>query len=170
MKIPVLPLTALFLAAACQWSPALAQASSVSVRVEQVNKTERDDSKKYKRTYSRALNIFVQNGAAELTDLKVKYVIFGREADGLMVTLGEGEHMVSARPRMNEKVETKSTTVTFEDEHLDKGKKIPDTGYRIIGHGVRVFQGDKVVAESYDPASLKAEWGKTGPVPKTLKK
>jgi hypothetical protein len=43
---------------------------------------------------------------------------------------------------------------------VKKKAKIPASGSTIVGNGVQVLQGDKVVAESYDPPSLKEDWAK----------
>ena len=80
MKSPVSSL--LYLAAIVLGIPAvaLAESSPVHVRTEQSNKVEVE--KKYTRNASRSLKIFVSSSSKETLDLKVKYVVFGREEIG----------------------------------------------------------------------------------------
>ena len=48
--------------------------------------------------------------------------------------------------------------------------KIMGTGNKVTGYGVQVFLGDKLVAESYEPASLKEASSKAPPVAAPPKK
>ena len=67
------------------------------------------------------------------------------------------------KPHSTEKVETAQTKVTAAEAHYDAKtkKKTEASGATIVGAGVQVMQGSTLVAEWYDPASLKEQWGKT---------
>ena len=49
--------------------------------------------------------------------------------------------------------------------HFDaKAKgKIDPSGAILLGEGEQVLQGDKIVAEEYNPPSMKEQWGKAAP-------
>lgn len=138
--------------------------SAVSIRVEQANKSDMDGKDRTKRDHERTLNVFVTNNSSEQLDLKVKHVIFGRDMlHHDYMTAGEGEKAVTVKPHSSEKVETPPAKTTSIDQHFDTKtkKKVDASGATIVGAGVQVMQGEKLVAEWYDPMSLKASWGKT---------
>lgn len=138
--------------------------SAVSIRVEQANKSDMDGKDRTKRDHERTLNIFVTNNSGEELNLKVKHIIFGRDlVHHDYMTAGEGEKDVTVKPHSMEKVETPAAKTTSVDRHFDAKTKKPveASGASIVGAGVQVMQGDKLVAEWYDPLSLKASWGKT---------
>jgi hypothetical protein len=139
-----------------------ADVSPIRVRVEVTSKTDADRGKdKDTTTYSRFLNVIVDNGGAEAAELKIKYAIFGRDiASKDIVTLGSGEVPVSVKPRGSEKVQTPKADAVLDEPKPQKGQKKADpTGNKIVGHGVQVLKGDTVVAEVYEPASMKASFG-----------
>jgi hypothetical protein len=161
--------TALFLAAS------QAEVSPIRVRVEVTSKTDADRGKdKDSTTYSRVLNIIVDNSAPEAAELKVKYAIFGRDVSSKdIVTLGMGELPASVKARGTEKVQTPKAEATVEEvKKAAKGEKKPDpTGTKMVGHGVQVLKGDTVVAEAYEPASMKTEFASAkAPKPAAAKK
>jgi hypothetical protein len=152
-----------------------AEVSPIRVRVEVTSKTDADRAKdKDTTTYSRLLNVIVDNGGAEAAELKVKYAIFGRDVESRdIVTLGMGELPVSVKARGTEKVQTPKADATVEEvKKAPKGEKKPDpTGKKIVGHGVQILKGDTVVAEAYEPASMKTEFTSAkAPKPAAAKK
>ncbi len=180
MKLSFLPTTLCAFALIAAVSPAQAQVSPFRVRVEQVNKS---DNEKFNKTQTRSLKIFVSNSSKEAAELIAKYVFFGREIKGNeVVKIDEGEKAVSVKPLGTEMVETGSATTKMEEAHSastgkgkggggnssgkgnSPGKKVEASGHKFVGYGVQVYQGDKLVAESYDPLSGKEEWTKAYPV------
>jgi hypothetical protein len=166
MKTP-----ALFIAALCAFAldfstagTAQAEPSAISIRVEQSNRSTSDPKDHFIRTHIRSLNIFVTNNSSAPAQLKVKHIIFGREMiHHDFVTIAEGEAPLTVKPHTTEKIETPEAKVVSTDAHFDaKAKKaVAGAGATIIGSGVQVMQDKAVVAEFYDPASIKERWGKT---------
>jgi len=141
-----------------------AETSAVSIRVEQANKSDMDGKSRTVREHTRTLNIFITNNSGDQLDLKVKHIIFARDLlHHDYVTAGEGEKAIVVKPHTSEKVETPAATTTSTDQHFDPKtkKRVDASGATIIGAGVQVMQGTKLVAEWYDPISLKESWGKT---------
>ena len=135
-----------------------AGSSPVSLRVEQLNKT---DNEKDKKTAKRSLKIHLSNSSAEPLELKVKYALFGRSAaTGDIQSVDAGDRPCPVKARASEIVETTEATAVFVEAKNDRGKRKPASGMRFIGYGVQVFIGDKMVAEAYDPLSLKESWNK----------
>jgi hypothetical protein len=174
MKCIVSPIACIGLAMIGFVSNASAQVSPFRVRVEQVAKSE---TEKYTKTQKRSLKIFVSNSSKEASELTAKYYFFGREAKGNdVVKLDEGAKPVSSKPLSTEMVESGTVTSVFEEEHASSyskgkaGKKTEATGTKILGFAVQVFQGDKMVAESYDPPSMKEQISKAMPVVKPAPK
>lgn len=170
MKLTVSP-TAVLAAALIALSPgARAEISPFRVRVEQVSKSE---TEKHTKTQKRSLKIFVSNSSKEPAELIAKYYFFGRELKGNdVVTLDEGAKPVSAKALGTEMVESAIVTSVSEEEHSSgyssrggssrssSGKRVEASGTKILGYAVQVFQGEKMVAEAYDPPSTKEQVGK----------
>jgi len=160
-KLPIAFIAALVLGAA---GTLRAETADVHVRVEQIIKSDMNQKDKSNRPHSRTLHIFVTNNSLDQLELKVKYIVFGRDMiKHDLITSGEGESPVSVKPRSTEKVETAETKVTATEAHYDAKtkKKTEASGATIAGIGVQVMQGNTLVAEYYDPPSLKEQWGKT---------
>jgi hypothetical protein len=148
---------------------AVAEPSPVHVRTEQSNKLEVE--KKYTRNAGRSLKIFVSNGAKDSVDLKVKYFVFGRDvASHDFVTIDQGEKPIQVKGFATEMIETPTAKATAIDAHADKAKRIEAAGIKFVGHAVQVFQADKIVAEFYEPTTVKEQIGKAGPPPTPAKK
>jgi hypothetical protein len=136
----------------------------VRVRTEQSNKL---DIEKTTKSAARSLKIFVSNASKEMIDVKVKYLFFGRDAKGKdVVVVDQGEKPIQVKPLATEMIETPTAKATFIEAHAEKNKKVEASGIKFIGHAVQVFQSDKMVAEYYDPLSVKEQVGKAGPAPK----
>jgi len=168
MRSPLL-LGALLFSAALATAPLAKAESAVALRVEANVKSEMGKSSNIGRTQHRGLTIYLSNNSPELLNLKVKYVIFGRSAvHHDVITVGQGENPVQIKAMSNEKVDITPVTSTATETHYDvkAKKKVDATGASIIGQGVQVWLGDKVVAEYYEPLSLKEEFAKISPVTK----
>lgn len=144
------------------FTPAVfAQVSPVRLRVEQVSKS---DTTSYKTVQTRSLNVQVSNGSLEAVELKLKYVIFGRNLKGGdVVTVGSGEVPVTVKPQGTEKVTTPVATSVSQEARIGSKGKSEEAGSRIIGQGVQAWKGETMVAEFYEPASVKEHFGKAPP-------
>jgi hypothetical protein len=141
--------------------------SAVRLRVEQVSKS---DTISYKSVQSRSLNITVANSSNEALELKVKYVVFGRDVSTKdVVTVGQGELPVSVKALGTEKVQTPAAQAASEDARIGSKGKSEAMGSKIIGQGVQVLRAEAVVAEYYEPMSVKEHFGKA-PVAQPLDK
>jgi hypothetical protein len=162
----ILPIVVFGFVSALSGLAAQAQVSPVRVRMEQSSKSDKSDSKTGSKTVqSRNLVIYVTNGSKEPLDLKVKYAFFGRGlVDRQIATMEEGELPVSVKENGTEKVSTPEVNAESEDPRpgtkQKDGKKMLPSGHKLVGQGVQVFNGDKLVAEAYEPASMKESFGK----------
>ena len=170
MKLIIPPVAVLAVALISLVPSARAEVSPFRVRVEQANKNE---IAKLAKTQKRSLKIFVSNASKESAELRAKYVFFGRDAKGNdIVKIEEGEKPVSVKGLSTEMVESAVATSTFEEAHsanASKGKagpKVEASGTKMLGYGVQILQGEQVVAESYDPPSMKEQWSKAMPATK----
>lgn len=114
------------------------------------------------RTHVRRLHVFVTNNSAALLDLKVKYEVFGRDMlTHDIVKVSEGEQPLQVKPHSAANVDSVDAKCVSSEQHWDpKAKKMIDpSGATIIGSGIQIMQGNNLLAEWYDPASLKDEWG-----------
>ena len=163
----VLPLLISVLAAIF---PVAAQAQASPVRV-QVAQTGKIDTLGYKTVQTRTLTITVTSSSAEPLNLKVKYAILGRDISNQDVfTLTQGELPVAVKARGVEKVQSMTATAAAEEARIGSKGKSDAFGYKIIGQGVQVLNGETVVAEYYEPAAIKESFGKAPPAPKIEKK
>jgi hypothetical protein len=170
MKFNVSPIVGLAVAMLALGISARAEISPYRLRVEQVSKSENE---KFTKTQKRSLKIFVSNSSKEAGELLAKYVFFGKQAKGSeVVKIDEGEKAVSVGPLATQMVESGIATATFEEEHSSggyskgsrsSGKKVEASGSKITGFGVRLYKGETMVAESYDPPSGKEAWEKAYP-------
>jgi len=136
--------------------------SAIEARVEQVSKMTVPKGAA-SRTQTRFLKVFLSNASHDEVSLKIKYAFFGhgvKDHDDFVVT--EGEKDATVKPAGITEEDTPSATAT-ETRAI---KKTPASGTVIVGYGVQVFLGDKMVAESYEPSSLKSQMGKAPPAPK----
>ena len=144
-----------------------AEVSPVRVRVE---KTGKSDTNAYKTVQTRSLTVYVSNASREPLDLKVKYAIFGRDIKSKeVVVVLEGELPISVKAQATEKVQTPLAHAVSEEARIGSKGKTDDAGNRIMGQGVQIWQGAKLVAEVYDPESLKESFGKA-PAAKVIEK
>lgn len=155
MRTLLLP--ALLLACAA----ARAEISPISIRVEQV---AGHSAGKVEHEQKRSLKVHLTNGsAADLAGLKVKYFYFGKDVKtGDVSIVDKGERGADVKAHRTELVETPTFTAKFTDDHSEKSgkstyKKIEGEGTKLVGHAVQVFSGDKLLAEFFSEASLKAK-------------
>ena len=140
---------------------AFAQVSPVLLRVEQVSKS---DTTSYKTVQARSLNVHVTNGSLESVELKLVYVVFGRNLKGGdIVTVGSGELPVTVKPQGTEKLTTPAVTAVSQEARTGSKGKSEEAGSRIMGQGVQAWKGETMVAEFYEPASMKEHFGKAPP-------
>ena len=133
--------------------------------MEQPSKTDIEGDTK---TVKRALKISVVNSSNEPLELKLKYVLFGRDAaDKDIKAIDQGDRPAPVKPRSTEIVETGTATAVFVEARFDPGthKRVPASGTKFVGYGVQVLLGDRLVAESYVPPSMKAAWGQAPAAP-----
>jgi hypothetical protein len=160
MKFLASPITAFCLSISALVAVAHAEVSPVHMRIEASNKAE---TTKTSSTQSRSLTVYVDNSSQEQMELKVKYEIFGRDATSKdIVSVGKGEVPVSVKPHGQEKVSTPEAKATYNDPKPAKGqtKKVDPSGEKIVGHGIQLLKGDTVLAEIYEPMSMKDSFGK----------
>lgn len=144
---------------------ASAQVSPIRLRVEQQSKS---NTASYKSIQSRSLTVHLTNSAPQPADVIVKWAVLGRDIKSKdIVTVEQGEMKSSMKASGGEKLQTPVAQAAAEEARIGSKGKSDDIGTKIIGHGVQVFQGDKLVAEFYEPASIKASFWKA-PVAKPL--
>jgi len=167
MKSPLLPIAAILAVVAGLAGTLRAENDPISIRVEQFTKSDMNPKDVINRNHSRTVNVFVTNNSNDTVELKIKHVVFGRSMlKHEVITAGEGETPYTAKPHTTEKVGTGEAKITSVEQHWDKKAKkmIEASGATIIGVGVQVHQGSTLVAEFYDPPSIKEQWGKTIPL------
>jgi hypothetical protein len=164
MRSSLLPVAALFAALLSFTATGRAEEGGALMRVEQATRSDMNPKNRLNRVHSRTLVVFVTNNSGEELQLKVKHIVFGRSLfNHDLVTVGQGERPVAVKPHSTERVETTEAKVIGSEQHWDaKAKKMIDaSGANIIGAGVQLLLKDKVIAEWYDPESIKGQWGKT---------
>ncbi len=158
---------ALLLGAACLVSTAAAQLSPIRLRVEQTSKS---DTTSYKSVQARSLAIHLTNSSPQPADVIVKWAVLGRDIKSKdIVTVEQGEMKSSMKASGGEKLQTPFAQAAAEEARTGSKGKSEDIGTKIIGHGVQVWQGEKLIAETYEPTSIKASFGKA-PVAQPLDK
>lgn len=143
------------------FSAAQAQVSPIRLRVEQSNK---NTTKAYKTVQARTLTIYVANSSPQAAEVVVKWAVLGRDIKSKdFVTIEQGEMKSSLGPSGTDKRDTPEVNASSEEARLGSKGKTEDMGNKIVGHGVQVWQGDKLAAELYEPASIKEHFGKAPP-------
>ena len=166
--MPLKPL-ALFLVCVMAIS-ARAEVSPVSMRVEQVSKNEIG---KWKHTQTKSLKVLLSNSSQQdKPGLLVKYYFFGKGAgDHEAMLLHKGELRAGVKAHATTTVETPTVSRTYIEEHFEgsggtgkkrrkPGKKIEESGEKIVGYGARIFEGDKMLAEFFSGPSYKELLGR----------
>jgi hypothetical protein len=130
----------------------------VSVRVDQISKSDNDKTSK---TQTKSLKIALSNNSAvEMTHLSVKFYFFGKDVqDKDIVVLEQGEKFSDLKPRGRDALETANFTATVKEGKPSKNKRAEDTGTKFVGYGVQVSDKGKVVGEYFSLPSLKEKVG-----------
>ncbi len=147
-----------------------ADASGILLRVEQHNTSDMNAKDRFSRTQKHSLKIYLTNSSANPADLKVKYTYYGRDLlSHDVVVIKAGEDQVAVKPQGEASDDAGSATSQSTDEHFlagAKGKaatKVPAVGDKFVGYSVQVYSGSALVAETYEPLSMKDEVGKAQP-------
>ena len=139
---------------------ASAQVSPVSMRVEQVTKTDND---KHKHVQKRSLKVHLTNASQQAREgLTLRYYFFGKAVgDNDVILLEKGERSATVASNKTEIVETPIVTKTYEDAHFEgggkgkSGEKVKASGEKLVGYGVQLFEGEKMLTEQFSQASYK---------------
>lgn len=150
----------------------LAEIGPLRMDVMQRQKTDSTGKSKESKKQTRSLEITLQNLSRENHDgLTVKYWFFTKGVkSGDTSVFKQGERKVSLPAGKKEMVESEQVTSSYtEDHHKVENKKsgkgdkrstrqsvskVEGSGERIVGYGVRVFSGGKVLAETFSPQGL----------------
>jgi hypothetical protein len=124
------------------------------------------------KTQHRELKIKLLNNSNEsFSNLVVKYWFFGRDMKAKSHqadVLKSGERKASLGPRASETVESEQVMSKYVEEHNKpaaggkggkggggKAAKIPASGQKIMGFAVKVYNGDKILAQYYSEDAYK---------------
>ena len=147
-----------------------ADASAILLRVEQHNTSDMNPKDRFQRTQKHSLKVYLTNSSPNPADVKVKYTYFGRDlVSHDVVVINSGEQQAAVKPQGEAEVDLGSVTSASTDEHYQaggKGKvatKIPAAGAKFVGYAVQVYGGSTLLAETYEPLSMKDEIGKAQP-------
>lgn len=166
----ILPIASVFLFCLNQATTVHGEPGAVTLHVQQNVTSDMGKVVKFQRTQHRSLIISLTNTSSALLDVSVKHIVFGRSVLGHdVVVISDGERPLKLGPLASEQFETTVATAVAVETHYDitKKVKVEGSGASIIGHGVQVLQGGKVIAEAYEPLSLKEDWGKAKPLTPT---
>lgn len=111
------------------------------------------------RSRDMALNIKIQNmGASEMTDLVVKYTVFGRDRQTRAIRpAGQGEKTITVKPLETKTVKTDPVNFESHDmtyNHGAFGNLNSQSGSEYYGIAVNVFVGSDKVATFLNPTTL----------------
>jgi hypothetical protein len=144
-----------------------AQVSPISMRIEQVTKSE---TEKFKHIQKHSLKFFLTNGSSQdRSGLVVRYFFFGKEAgSNEAILLDKGERPASVASHKTEIVETPVVSKTFLEAHYDTGKggaqnkgatklgkKVEASGEKFVGYGGQLFDKETLLAEYFSEPSFK---------------
>ncbi|MCX7827020.1 MAG: hypothetical protein N2689_15935 [Verrucomicrobiae bacterium] len=150
-------------------APAFAQLAAVQLMEVKAVNTKRDSASGYANqsvyAQTRALRITLRNTTAQpLHGIKVRWgVVKDRLPSGNPIvkpyTAAFGaEETIDLKP-----FETRTIETAPVDAHGARWNYLPPSGEKIVGHGVQVVLGDKVVAEEITPPSYKKTFDKIYP-------
>lgn len=145
-----------------------AEVSPIRMDVVQKQKTDSKGKANETKSQMRSLDITLQNlSRVNCDNLVVKYWFFARnEKTGSTSVFKKGERKVSVAAGKKEVVESEQVNSTYTEDHYDvqkgKGKssapsakKVEGSGERVLGYGVRVLEGERVIQEFFSPQGLK---------------
>ena len=166
---------------------AQAAVSPIHMTIDQHSDTKRPKAKPGHPSMSnleqhRSLTIKLFNNSGEPFDhLVVKYFFLGHDLkDHKITVLQQGQRKSALAPRGGDTVDSEEVTNVYTEAHSEiansKGhgksnggksgksaKKVPASGRKVIGYAVQVFNGNQIVAESYDNPSYKEIVGASAP-------
>lgn len=152
-----------------------AAGSPVRLTVQQNVKTKASGKGNSTTSQTRSLNITLNNiSNVQMDNLSVKYTFFSRDMKGAdLDILNEGQQTVSLTPVGKQAFTTPEVTSTYTTQHSEvknsasnvrgpNGQninvpsvtRVEASGRKIVGHAVRVFDGEKIVAEYYSEQGL----------------
>ena len=156
--------------------PSFAQISPVRLDVLQKQKTESKGAGNASKTQIRSLEISLQNlSRQDCPNLEIHYWFFAKGIkDGDIEVFKKGERKASLAPGKKEVIESELIRSSYTEDHFQvekskskgkgssgksnsspKVKKVEGSGDRIVGYGVRVMDGGKVLTEFFSPQGLK---------------
>ncbi len=136
---------------------------------------ERSDSEKVaKYTYRQTIVLEIAiNGKPRNPETRiVKWTVYGKDRKtGVVAALKAGDARVDFSAGATQKIITEEVSTTSSADHTVSSSsrggrgnsrrlrytKVEGGGDRYIGYGVQVFDGEKVVAEKYDPRTLEGK-------------
>lgn len=160
--------TALTLVAAAVCLPAVAQLSPVSISVDVVGQTDRKVKTRSRGlmprvdvTVDKHLQINVSNRTGrELTNLTLQYYLFATDLESKEVSiLHMGQQMLTLPALKSARVSTETITLSHTRSYQKRTRgqviTVPATGQKFEGYGVQVLHGAAVLAEVFEPPTLK---------------
>lgn len=136
------------------------------MEVQQIQKSETSGKSKEIKTQKRSLDISLQNlSRVDKEELVVKYWFFSKNVkSGDVRVLVTGERKTSVAAGKKEIVNSEQGNSTFTEDHFESsgkgggkggGKKVEGSGEKIVGYGVRLMDGEKVLQEVFNPTGMK---------------
>ena len=160
----------------CASLNSFAQISPVRLDVLQKQKTDSKGAGNASKTQIRSLEISLQNlSRQDCPNLEVHYWFFAKGIkDGDIEVFKKGERKASLAAGQKEVIESEQVNSSYTEDHFQvekskgkgkggnsksnsspKVKKVEGSGDRIVGYGVRVMDGGKVLTEFFSPQGLK---------------
>lgn len=176
MRVRPVVFAAAFAAAA--W-PAAAQLGPVDISVRQVQQGHhsggsRSRSAASSASYGTSLLIALQNTTRNsYPNLTVRYFLFAHDVRTQKVSLAKkGERTVSLSSVQREEITTEAVKLTHTDPSSGgrrgrggRTRTVHASGQRFEGYGVQVFQDGVLLAEVFNPPSLKQQAGAAAAAP-----
>lgn len=153
-----------------------AQISPVRMDVLQKQKTDSKGAGNSSKTQMRSLEISLQNlSRQDCPNLQIHYWFFAKGIkDGDIEVFKKGERKASLAAGEKQVIESEQVNSSYTEDHFQmekskgkgkggnsksnsspKVKKVEGSGDRIVGYGVRVMDGGKVLTEFFSPQGLK---------------
>lgn len=158
-----------------------AYAQSVTIRVETIDDTDREygKAKPSRRqasspelkeiTQKRQLQITLSNRTGQnLANLTVRYFLFTQGLDDKEIHLFKtGKRDVSLGPSASQIIKSEEASTAYTPQHskpikegrVTRFEQIPASGQKNAGYGVQVFDGQTLLAETFEPPEVKSYIG-----------
>lgn len=173
VRLAVFAVTAGFLAtplANAQFSPV---AINITLKSKAKHKATSNTSEEH--TDEKSLEVTLQNTSSKpYGDVTVKYFLFAADLKSKAISvMGAGEKKAELAPTRSVTVETEPASATYTPEHRKgygrRSTAVPASGQKYKGYGVQVFQGDTLLAEVFNPPTMKQHAGTAPAAPATAK-